>query len=261
MTTLSVVHIVILVIAGLLAGTVDTIAGGGGLFSLPALLMIGLSPATTLGTNQFTMSFGSLVGTARYTKKGLVNWGPETILAATGVIPGAWLGGQAAQAIPAHILHLIVLILLVAVGALVTWYRKDPDESPTTPPITIVRGLLLVSLGLGIGFYEGFFGPGTGLFITMAGVAWLHFSYLRASGTAKAISLVGNVAAFLTYAAHGHVDWILGLAMAVMVSLGAVFGSWLAPRGGSRLIRRVMFGVIGIIVANLLVALVKPHRH
>jgi uncharacterized membrane protein YfcA len=256
---LSLVHITILLLGGLLAGTVDTVAGGGGLISLPALMFVGLPPAMTLGTNQFAMSFGSLVGTVRYAQKRSIRWWPQTLLCAGGVIPGALLGGHAAMALPSGVLHIMVLLLLIGVGVLMTLYHGNPNESSRLIPVTAGKGLAIVLLGLGLGCYEGFFGPGTGLFITMAGVVWLRLPYLPASGTAKAVSLVGNVTAFLTYATHGNVNWTVGLTMAIMVSLGAYIGAWLAHRGGARLIRRVMFGVVGLLAANVLTLLLKHH--
>lgn len=256
---ISVFHGVLLGLAALGAGAVDTIVGGGGLFTLPAFLAVGFTPALALGTNQFTLSFGALVGTWRFARQGSLRWWPQTVLCAAGVVPGAWIGGQAAMAVPAPVLHIIVLILLVGVGVLLTVYRRDPAESEHPRAVTLGRGILLGLIGIGLGFYEGFFGPGTGLFITMTGVVWLRLRYLEASGTAKAVSLVGNVTAFLTYAQHQDVAWLLGLGMAAIVSVGAYFGAWLAHRGGARIIRRVMFGVLGFIAANV-VRLLWPHH-
>lgn len=256
---LSVFHGVVLGLAALGAGAVDTIVGGGGLLTLPALLAIGLTPALALGTNQFTLSFGALVGTWRYARQGSLRWWPETVLCAAGVLLGAWLGSRTAMAVPATVLHVIVLILLVGVGGLMMVYRQDPEEAEHPRPVTWGRGILWALLGIGLGFYEGFFGPGTGLFITIAGVAWLHRRYLEASGTAKAVSLVGNVTAFVTYAHHQDVAWRIGLGMAVLVSVGAYVGAWLAHRGGARLIRRVMGGVLTLLAANV-VRLLLPHH-
>lgn len=161
--------------------------------------------------------------------------------------------------VPASVLHIIVLILLVGVGVLLTVYRRDPEESDRPRPVTLWWGILLVLMGVGLGFYEGFFGPGTGIFITMMGVILLRLRYLEASGTAKVVSLVGNVTAFLTYAHHQDVAWLIGLGMAIFVSVGAYFGAWLAHRGGARIIRRVMFGVVGLIAAKV-VRLLLPHH-
>lgn len=259
MVYIAVVHDLLLGFAALGAGAVDTIAGGGGLLTLPALLAVGLPPTLALGTNQFTLSFGAIVGTWRYARRGSVRWWPETLLCARGVLPGAWLGSRTAMALPATVMHIIVLMLLVGVGGLMLHYRQDPAEADHARPMTWLRGVLWGGMGIGLGFYEGFFGPGTGLFITIVGVAWLNRSYLEASGTAKAVSLVGNVTAFMTYARHQDVAWTLGLSMAVLVSIGAYIGAWLAHRGRARLIRRVMWGVLTLLAANV-VRLVVPHH-
>lgn len=137
---LSVFHGVVLGLAALGAGAIDTIVGGGGLLTLPALLAVGLTPALALGTNQFTLSFGALVGTWRYARQGSLRWWPETVLCAAGVLPGAWIGSRTAMAVPATVLHVIVLILLVGVGGLMMVYRQDPAEAEHPRPVTWGRG-------------------------------------------------------------------------------------------------------------------------
>ncbi|MFC7394085.1 sulfite exporter TauE/SafE family protein [Scopulibacillus cellulosilyticus] len=251
--TLNLMDIWILIAGGLLAGIVDTIIGGGGLFSLPTLLLVGLPPQAALGTNQFALSFGSLVGTYKFSQKRYIKWWPETFICLIGALPGTILGCITAIAIPPAILQTVVVCLLVIIGVVVLLKRNFGDEqSQDCSSITLTKIVLTFFLGVFIGFYEGFFGPGTGILITFSFVLWLGFSFLQASGTAKAVSLLGNVTAFITYALFGNVHWISGLILAASVTVGAYFGVFFAQRGGSKVIRPVMLGVIILLIVNVL---------
>lgn len=247
-------RILILLLGGILAGTIDTVIGGGGLFSVPTLLLTGLSPQATLGTNQFALSFGSLVGTVKFSQKGNVRWWPETILCAIGAIPGTVLGGMTALSIPPDVLHIIVISLLAVVGVVVLFKRNVKDNEIVGQHVSLLKCALVFLLGIGIGFYEGFFGPGSGILIIFAFIMWIGFGYVRASGSAKVISLIGNLVAFITYALHGDVRWVEGLIMAGAVSIGAYAGAYVAQRGGRRVIRPLMLGVTGLLVVNVLVS-------
>ncbi len=252
---ISLSHIAWLLVGGILAGIVDTIIGGGGLFSVPTLLFTGFSPQATLGTNQFSLSFGSLVGTFKFNQKGNIKWWPETLICLIGAVPGTVLGGLTAISIPRGILHTVVITLLVLIGFVVIMKRNMVDGEQELVSLSWITATLIFFLGIAIGFYEGFFGPGTGIIIVFAFVTWLGFSYVKASGSAKAISLVGNITAFITYALHGDVQWLAGLIMAFAVSIGAYIGAFFAQRGGRKVIRPVMLGVIVLLVVNVLTSI------
>ncbi|WP_053959697.1 TSUP family transporter [Sulfobacillus thermosulfidooxidans] len=250
-------HILLLTCGGLAAGIVDTIVGGGGMFTVPALFLVSLPAPMVLGTNQFALSFGALTGTVRFAQSRSIKWWPETAIALGGSVPGAILGGVTAITIPPAILHIVIIGLLAMTGLLMLG-RKPADHDAWVPtPMTDRRVLMLLAVGGMLGFYEGFFGPGTGLLITFAFVTWFRFSYLMASGTAKVLSLFGNVVAFLTYAVHGDVRWELGLIMAVSVAVGAYLGARLAHRRGARIIRPMMMGMTGLLFLDMVLSVIR----
>lgn len=251
------IHIASLLVGGVLAGTVDTIVGGGGLFSVPTLFLVGLSPQAALGTNQFALSFGAMVGTAKFAQKRHIKWWPETILCAVGALPGTIFGGMTALALPPIILHSVVVVLLVVIGIFVLVKKNITDgvQRLYNSPSLWIR-MLIFFMGVGIGFYEGFFGPGTGIIITACFVYFLGFSFLQASGTAKAISMLGNIVAFSTYAVHGEVRWSDGAIMAIAVSMGAYAGAFVAERGGRAIIRPVMMVVIVLLIVDVVASVI-----
>lgn len=251
--TIHLASVFLLLIGGMLAGAVDTIIGGGGLFSLPTLFLIGLPPQAALGTNQFALSFGSLVGTWKFNQMGFIKWWPQTVLCLIGVLPGAVLGSITAIGIPQAILQTIVICLLTAVGIAVLIKRNfGSEEIETHFSLSKWRGAGIFLTGLAIGFYEGFFGPGSGLLATFSFVLWFGLNFIQASGSAKAVGLLGNIAAFVTYAAYGQVHWITGLMLAVSVSAGSYIGAIIARRSGSKVIRPIMLIVIMLLIVNAL---------
>ncbi|EIT87035.1 hypothetical protein A374_02239 [Fictibacillus macauensis ZFHKF-1] len=226
--------------------------GGGGLFSLPTLFLLGLPPQMALGTNQFALSFGSLVGTIKFSQKGLIKWWPESIVGLIGALPGTILGCIVAIALPASLLQSIVVILLVIIGLVVLTKRDFGDEERQAVSNQLwIKTLFTFFLGIVIGIYEGFFGPGTGILITFSYVLWLGLNFLQASGAAKVISLIGNVTAFITFATFGNIDWLSGVTLAISVSIGAYIGAFFAQKGGSKLMKPFMLGVIIVLIINV----------
>lgn len=258
-TSMSLSHIILLLCGGILAGIVDTIIGGGGLFSVPTLLFTGLSPQATLGTNQFALSFGSLVGTFKFNQKGNIKWFPETLICIIGALPGTVLGSLTSISIPPNTLHTIVICLLIVIGIVTIMKGNITDGIRKPQSASWIRVISILLLGIGIGFYEGFFGPGSGLIIVFAFVTWFGFSYVEASGSAKAVSLFGNITAFITFALNKDVHWTAGLILACTVSIGAYVGAFVAQRGGRKVIRPVMLGVIVLLVGDVLTSFF-PHN-
>lgn len=252
MITLGFSQILVLIIGGLFAGIVDTIIGGGGLFSIPTLFLVGAPAQVVLGTNQFALSMGSLIGTVKFSQKGYMRWWPETLICIIGTLPGTILGGITAIRIPPEILQFIIISLLIVIGVIVLLKTNFGNKEVTGKGhLTITRAMIIFVLGLFFGFYEGFFGPGSGLLIIFSFALWFGFSLLQASGSAKAISLVGNITAFIVFAIHGSVLWIAGLIMGISVIIGAYIGVYFAQYG-SKIIRPVMLTVIVLLIGRLL---------
>lgn len=218
-----------------LTGFIDAIAGGGGLIMMPALLFAGLPPHLALGTNKAQSMCGTAMATWRYRRAGLFRVGPNKAALAT-IFAGAMLGAVVIQWISSRVLGLIVPVLLLAV-AVYTVVSPRMDDSDSHSRLS-ERGYLPVAGG--IGFYDGFFGPGTGRFFAVSLVGLRGLGLTRATGLAKLFNVTSNLASLVAFAVGGKVLWLLGLCMA----LGAMAGGWLgahfAARHGARVIRPLL---------------------
>lgn len=233
-------EIALLAAVALAAGTIDAIAGGGGLLTLPALLAAGLPPHLALGTNKGQSVFGSLAALVRFSRSGLVDPRRARVTFPLGVA-GSLAGAALVLALPAAVLRPVVLVLLAAV-ALFMGLRP-------TPPVRVDGTVRRASLPLAgatafvIGAYDGFFGPGTGTFLIVAFVGLLGDGPARASAGAKVVNFASNLAAMLLFATRGTVIWRLALPMAAAQLAGGWLGAHLAVRRGDILVRRVVVTV------------------
>ncbi|MBC2664777.1 TSUP family transporter [Novosphingobium flavum] len=216
-------------------GFVDAIAGGGGLIMVPVLVFAGLPPHIMLGTNKVQSMCGTAMATYRYRRAGLFRIGSNKALVGA-VFAGAAVGALVIQRLDSRILSLAVPLLLMAV-ALYTIFSPRMDD--TDREARIGEGAYY-PVGSAIGFYDGFFGPGTGQFFATTLVGLRGFGLTRATGLTKLLNLTSNVASVIIFALGGQVIWLLGLCMA----LGSIAGGWLgahsATRFGARLIRPLM---------------------
>jgi uncharacterized membrane protein YfcA len=238
----------ILVLVGGLAGFVDAIAGGGGLLSIPALLWAGLPPLETLATNKLQASFGSFTATANYARHGLVDWrrlGAATALTFAGSVAGA----LAVQSLSTELLARLVPILLILFAL---YFLLSPRVGDEDRHHVIGHGVFGLLVGGGVGFYDGFFGPGTGSFFTLAFVTLLGYGIRRAVAGAKLLNFTSNLAALLVFAAGGHVVWGVGLAMGLGQLAGSLLGSQMAVRHGAVLIKPLLVTVSVTISVKLL---------
>ncbi len=221
------------------AGLVNSVAGGGGLIQLP--LLLGLLPttvpATVFGTNKTASFFGTCAAAGRYAERALVPW--RLILpAALAAFAASYAGSTLMTRLPVGLIRPLVLFLLVGV-TVYTWFRKDFGAVDANHPVRRRTVALAIGVGIVLGFYDGFFGPGTGSFLIFAFIRLFGFDFLRASASAKWINLMTNLASILAFGFAGHILWGLGLAMAAGNVAGSLVGSHLALRHGSGFIRRV----------------------
>ena len=217
----------------LLAGFVDSIAGGGGLISVPTLLSVGLSPTQALATNKLQSSFGSFTATLNYSRGGIVT--VRQMIPAIGfTFIGALIGTIAVQLMDARILMNIIPFLLVSAAL---YFLFSPRVGDTDAQQRMSPKVFYAVMGLGIGFYDGFFGPGTGSFWSIAFVLLLGFNLLKATGHTKVVNFTSNITSLLFFALGGKVVWALGLIMGVGQILGAWLGSKMAMAWGARLVR------------------------
>jgi uncharacterized membrane protein YfcA len=225
----------VLTAVAFVTGFIDAIAGGGGLIMMPALLMTGVPPLFALGTNKLQSMFGTAVAMGNYGAKGLIDW-RRNLPTAVLVFAGAAVGALAVQQVDARWLSLIIPLLLLgnAVYILVSPRMTDEDAQH----LLSSRGYAPV--GGAIGFYDGFFGPGTGSFFSSSLVALRGYGLTKATALTKFLNFTSNLASVLLFAAAGKVLWLLGLSMAVGAMAGGWLGSHTAMRFGARLIRPLL---------------------
>lgn len=234
-------------LAGLLAGFVDAIAGGGGIISLPALLATGMPPHLALGTNKLQGTFGSMTAAINYSRKGLVNVREIP----TGVVftaLGALAGTLTVQVISPDFLRHIILFLLAGVFVY-TLFSPDLGRLDRRPSMAVP--VFLGCAGLVLGFYDGFFGPGTGSFWAIALVVVLGFNLKKATAQTKIFNFTSNVVALGAFFAGHHVLVSAGLLMGVGQMLGAFAGSRLVIQKGTGFVRVFFLVVVAATIIKL----------
>lgn len=220
---------------GVLTGFIDSIAGGGGLVMMPALLMTGISPIQALGTNKLQSMFGTSVAAWNFHRKGLVEFRPN-LGKIVMVFIGAAAGVLAVQQLKPGLLALVIPILLLASAAYILLSPRMSDDDAHVRLSARAYG----PVGAGIGFYDGFFGPGTGSFFTASLVALRGMGLTRATALTKLLNLTSNIASVLFFAIGGKVVWTLGFAIAGGAMLGGYLGSHTAMKFGARVIRPLL---------------------
>jgi uncharacterized membrane protein YfcA len=224
-----------LILVAFLAGVIDSMAGGGGLLTIPALLAAGVPPIAALATNKLQSTIGTGSAVLTFLRAGQIDL-QAFALPATGAFVGSVLGATAVQHINPHFLSAFVPLLLIAMGL---YFLLAPKMSELDQQARLGRwGLTGVCSGLG--FYDGFFGPGTGSFLTTALVALGGLALLRAIANTKFINLATNVAGLMAMIAGGKVLWLLGLSMASANVAGNQVGARLAIRFGGRGVRPLL---------------------
>ncbi len=233
---------------GLAAGFVDAIAGGGGLITLPVLLSTGMSPQLALGTNKLQASFGSGGATWHFARAGLINI-REWRMGIFCTFIGAAAGAFAVQQIDANILRRIIPFLLAAIIAYNLW-RPQLGEADIHPRLT--KPVFATAFGLGLGFYDGFLGPGTGSFWAMAFMLGLGFNLTKATAHTKIMNFTSNIAALLLFVFGGHVLYLSGLIMGAGQLIGARLGAGMAIRRGTAFIRPIFLTMVAAVTLKLL---------
>ena len=233
-----------------LAGFVDAAAGGGGLISLPAYLAAGLPAQLASGTNKMGSVFGSALATAKYAREGRIAW-RAAIPAVVGALPGAALGARLLLLVPEGAAQ-IFLLIAVPVVAVVLFFRRDRLDAPEEAPVP-ARPWVCLLIGLLVGMYDGFVGPGTGTFLMLAFSAFCRMDLVRASGSAKLVNLASNLAAMLTFLSSGSVLVALAIPAALCSMAGNYLGASLAVRKGARFIRPLSFAVLALLLVTIAV--------
>lgn len=233
-----------------LAGFIDAVVGGGGLIQIPALFVMlpHLPAATIFGTNKFAAVWGTASATAQYARKVPIVWRavlPSGIAAAA----FSFLGAEVVSHIGNTELKPLILVMMVAVLAYTLWKK---DFGQLHAPRLGERQQLWIGLAVGaaLGFYDGFFGPGTGSFLIFAFVGLFGFSFLAASASAKVINTVTNLAALASFAVGGHIVYAIAAPMALSNVAGSLLGSNLAIRRGSGFVRLLFILIVTVLIAR-----------
>ncbi len=248
-------HVGLLFLTGLTAGFVDTLAGGGGLLTLPVLLSICPNPIVALGTNKLQSTFGSTSATFHFARAGKLNYHElrrAWLLAFTGSLCGT---GLVQHFDPALLKKLLPLVLLGV--AVFVWLRPKLGEQDRLPRIT--RAQFDYGCAFGIGLYDGFLGPGTGTFLALAFMLGLGFNLARATANTKALNWASNAGSLILFLVAGQIWFAAGLIMGAGQWFGARMGSHVVVTRGTQFIRPVFLTMVVLLTLKLIYqAYLKP---
>ena len=239
---------IVVSLASLLAGFVDAIVGGGGLILTPALFAVfpTTHPATLFGTNKSASIWGTAAATWQFSRRVQIRWSTMLPAAAVGFAAsfgGAWPGTIVAPDFLRKRLPGILLAVLVY-----TLAKKDLGQHHTPRLQGRAEVLAACTIGLLIGFYDGFFGPGTGSFLVFLFVRWLGYDFLNASASAKLLNTATNLAALILFTLKGHVWWHYAVVLAVANVVGSVLGTRMALKHGTGFVRVVFIFVVSALI-------------
>lgn len=235
-------------LASLLAGLLDSIVGGGGLVLVPALFAVypSAAPATLLGTNKSASVWGTSIAAVQYARRVRLRW-PVMLPAAGAALAGSFIGAWAVTLIDPGFLRRLLPFVLLAV-LLYTLLKKDLGRLHAPRHSAARETALACAIGLVIGWYDGFFGPGTGSFFIFLFVRLLGYDFLNASASAKLLNVATNIAAIALFALKGHVWWKVGLIMAAANVIGSLIGTRLALKHGAGFVRGVFIVVVSALI-------------
>ena len=235
--------------AGFIAAFIDSVVGGGGLISVPALLMTGLPPGVVLGTNKLASICCSSTSSITFLRSGKMDLGLIKYLFPLSLI-GTVLGAYTVRLIPSEFLKPLVVIMLVVV-AIYTVFKKDWGDTSTYKGINKRAGILGGFAALALGFYDGFFGPGAGSFLIFV-FLMLGFDFVVAAGNAKALNMASNLGAVATFLLAGSVHYAYGLTMGVGMIVGAIAGSKFAIAKGAAYVKPLFISVTTLLIGKQL---------
>lgn len=249
MELISMGMVIFLFVTGFVASFIDSVVGGGGLVTLPALLMTGLPITHVLGTNKLAASMGSVTSMITFIRSGKINLSLVKWLVPLSFI-GSMSGAYMVRYVPSEFMKPLVVILLVVV-AFYTVFKKDWGDISTYDGLSKKTGIISGLVAFVIGFYDGFFGPGTGSFLIFAFLL-LGFDFVSSSGNAKALNFASNIAAMITFLWLGYVHLEYSLIMGFGMILGAIAGTRVAIRKGAAYVKPLFVSVTIILVGKQL---------
>lgn len=236
-----------------LAGFIDSIAGGGGIISLPAYIFAGLPMHNALATNKFSSVCGSTMATGRYLKNHCFR--KELVIPTVAAsLAGSAIGAQLALLTSDAVLRHILLFVLPAVAFLVLFRKKgaQADFIPQDEPLTKAQFIIAICAAFLIGMYDGFYGPGTGTFLMIVFTTLVHLDARQAAGNTKCVNWASNAAALASFIGNGKVFYLLGAAAAVCSILGNYAGSGLVIKKGASFVRPVILVVLVLLFVKII---------
>lgn len=233
-----------------LGSFIDAIAGGGGLVTLPAYLMVGLPAHLAVGTNKFSSGIGTAFSTARYCKNGHCDW-PLAVPGIAGAFIGAQIGAKIALMVSSDVFR-ILLLVLIPVLAVYTFLKKDLQPDPEAKISRKLQFVYVSVVSLLIGIYDGFYGPGTGTFLILAYTGLVKMDVLTAGGNTKLANLTSNISALVVFLTNGVVLLPLGAAAAVFSIAGHTIGAGYAMKKGAGVVRYMILVVIGLLFIKVI---------
>lgn len=246
---------IFLCITGFFAAAIDSIAGGGGIISLPAFLFCGIPPHMALGTNKFSATCASFTSSLKYAQSGKVNSKLLKLLAPFTLV-GAATGVACALSLKPAYLNIIVLALLLCVGVYSLFSRTVgiEDNFHGLNKKNIISGMMLAAL---LGFYDGFFGPGTGSFLIFGLISIYGFDFINAGGNGKVLNFISNITSLLLFAINGQINYMYGIPVAIFMIAGARVGTKLALNKGAKLMKPIFVAMSLAAAIKMLFSLIK----
>lgn len=235
------------IIGGFLAAFIDSVVGGGGLISVPVLLATGMPPAVALGTNKLASSMGSLTSTLSFMRSGNIDLKAVRVLFVLS-LSGAVCGTFVLQQIPSDFLKPLVVVMLILI-TIYTIFRKNWGDISTFSQYSARTAFLMGCAAFVLGFYDGFFGPGTGSFLIFV-FLMVGFDFVKAAGNAKLLNFGSNIASLGTFIVVGSVHYKVGIPMGLAMACGAFLGSRMAIRKGSAYVRPLFITVCVLLVGK-----------
>lgn len=238
----------LLFLTGCFAGTVDTIAGGGGIITLPVLLSIGMPAPFAIGTSKLQASFGSVAAAWHFVRARAIDL-RSCAIGICATFFGSVAGAEMVRRLDSRFLGKLIPWLLCGI---VVYAILRPDVGNKDRRSRWPAPVFFVTFGLGLGFYDGFFGPGTGSFWTISLVLVLGYNFVKATACTKVMNATSNVAALAIFLAAGRVDFFIGILMGLGQLVGARIGSHLVVTRGARFVRPVFLTMVVIVMLNVI---------
>ncbi|MDR3048792.1 MAG: TSUP family transporter [Elusimicrobiota bacterium] len=250
---MDILTILLLSLGGFFAAFIDSTVGGGGLISVPALLSLGLPVNFALGTNKLAASMGSFMSVVSFWRAGKIN--KKT---AGGLFPfsffGSALGAFAVYMLPEQLMKYIIVILL-SVIAIYTFIRKDFGAKSAVKKTGFFALTVSIIMAWFLGFYDGFFGPGTGSFLIF-GFLFLGYDFVSAAGNAKVLNFASGIGALISFAISHSILWSYGLIMGAAMIAGAYVGSQYAIKKGVSYIRPLFLIITSLLILKQIISII-----